>query len=62
MISHYCHRYSETSDKDTPKEDNLPTKDKLKVFLYTHSIENHLMKEDNLSIKDKMACPKGVLY
>ena len=32
--------YSQTSDKG-----NLPTKDKLKVLLYTHSIENHILKE-----------------
>ena len=34
---------TETSDKGhSEKRTNLPTKDKLKVFLYTHSIENHL--------------------
>ena len=27
---------------DIPKEDKPPTKDKPKVLLYTHSIENHL--------------------
>ena len=35
--------YSETSDKGhSEKRTNLPTKDKPKIILYTHSIENHL--------------------
>ena len=47
--------------KDTLKEDNLSTKDKLKVLMYTHSNRKSPLKEDNLSTKDKTArsqrCP-----
>ena len=44
-------QYSVTSLR---KRTNLPTKDKLKVLMYTYFIKkNHLLKEDNLSTKDK---------
>ncbi len=49
--------------KNTPKEDNLPTKDNLKVPFYTHSIQNNLQKlEANLPTKDKRLYPKHVHY
>ncbi len=40
--------------KDTLKEDNLSTKDDLKVPFYTHSIQS---KEDNLPTKDDLKVP-----
>ena len=47
-------RYSETSNKGHPPKrtcTNLSTKNKLKVFLYTHYTKS-APKEDNLSAED----------
>ena len=52
----YAHCAVKLQIKDTLKE--LPTKDKLKVLMYTHSIENHFRKRTASLQRTKQLVPK----
>ena len=55
-------KYSETSNRDTPKEDKPPNKGQAESTRVYTLYRKSLLKEDNLSTKDKTAGPKSVLY
>ena len=60
-LSLVAYNYSETSDKDTPKEDKPPNKGQAKSTFVCTLYRKSPLKEANLSTKDKTAGP-DIIY